>query len=71
MNTSKGNYLDNYKGHWNCIFLFISPSDLENNSIKHNRILLSHIKECTWVSGFEVDECRAYYIEWSKSEREK
>ena len=27
-------------------------------------------KECIWVSSNEVDETRAYYIEWSKSERE-
>ena len=37
----------------------------------HNGILLSHKKECIWVSYNEVDESRAYYIEWSKSEREK
>ena len=34
-------------------------------------ILLSHKKEQIWVSWTEVDEPRAYYIEWSKSEREK
>ena len=28
-------------------------------------------KECIWVSPNEVDEPRAYYTEWSKSEREK
>ena len=28
-------------------------------------------KECTWVSSNEVDEPRACYTEWSKSEREK
>ena len=33
-------------------------------------ILLSHKKECIWISSNEVDETRAYYIEWSKSERE-
>ena len=27
--------------------------------------------ECIWVSSNEVDEPRAYYTEWSKSEREK
>ena len=37
----------------------------------YNRILLSHKKECIWVSSNEVDEHRAYYMEWSKSEREK
>ena len=33
-------------------------------------ILLSHKKECIWVSSNEADEPRAYYTEWSKSERE-
>ena len=28
-------------------------------------------KECIWVSPDEVDGPRAYYTEWSKSEREK
>ena len=37
----------------------------------HNAILLSHKKEHIWVSSNEVDEPRAYYTEWSKSEREK
>ena len=27
-------------------------------------------KECIWVSSSEVDESRAYYIEWSKSEKQ-
>ena len=36
----------------------------------HNGILLSYEKECIWVSSNEVDETGAYYIEWSKSERE-
>ena len=34
-------------------------------------LLLSHKKEHIWVSSNEVDEPRAYYTEWSKSEREK
>ena len=34
-------------------------------------ILLSHKKECIRASSNEVDEPRAYYTEWSKSEREK
>ena len=34
----------------------------------HNGILLSHEKEHIWVSSNEVDEPRAYYTEWSKSE---
>ena len=35
-----------------------------------NGILLSHKKECIWVSSNEVEEPRAYYTQWSKSERE-
>ena len=31
----------------------------------------SSVKECIWVHSNEVDEPRAYYTEWSKSEREK
>ena len=37
----------------------------------HNGILLSHKKEPIWVSSNEVDESRAYYTEWSESERER
>ena len=37
----------------------------------HNGILLSHENEHIWVSPNEADELRAYYTEWSKSEREK
>ena len=37
----------------------------------HNGILFSSKKECIWVSANEVDEPRAYYTEWNKSEREK
>ena len=37
----------------------------------HNGILFSHKKEHLWVSSNEVDEPRAYYTEWSKSERER
>ena len=36
----------------------------------HNGILLSHKKECIWVSSNEVNEPRTYYTEWSESERE-
>ena len=35
----------------------------------HNGVLLSHEKECIWISSNEVDETRAYYTEWSKSGR--
>ena len=37
----------------------------------HNGILLSYKQGCIWVSSDEVDKSRAYYTEWSKSEREK
>ena len=37
----------------------------------HNVILLSYKKEHIWVSSNEVDEPRAYYTEWSESERER
>ena len=36
----------------------------------YNGIILSHKKEYIWVSSNEVDGRRAYYTEWSKSERE-
>ena len=36
----------------------------------HKGILLSYKKECIWVNSKKVDETRAYYIEWSKLERE-
>ena len=36
----------------------------------HNGILLNHKKEHIWVSSDEVDEPRAYYTEWSESERQ-
>ena len=36
----------------------------------YNGILLSHKKEHIWVSSNEVDEPRADYTHWSKSERE-
>ena len=37
----------------------------------HNWILLSYKKEHIWVSSNEVDKPGAYYIQWSKSERER
>ena len=37
----------------------------------YKRTLLNYKKECIWVSSIEVDEPRAYYAEWSKSESEK
>ena len=46
---------------------------MDKDAVVHicNGILLSHKKECTWVSSNDVDEPRAPYTEWSKSEREK
>ena len=35
----------------------------------YNGITLSHKEECIWVSSNEVDEPRAYYTGWIKSER--
>ena len=35
----------------------------------YNGILLSHKREHIWVSSNEVNEPRAFYTEWSKSER--
>ena len=37
----------------------------------HNGILLSHKKEWIWVRRTQMDEPRACYTEWSKSERER
>ena len=37
----------------------------------HSGILLSFKKEYIWISSNEVDEPRAYYTEWSKSEKDK
>ena len=37
----------------------------------YNGILLTYKKEHIWVSANEVDEPRAYYTEWIKTEREK
>ena len=37
----------------------------------YNAILLSHKKECIWVSSNEVDEPRAYYTEVEQKEKNK
>ena len=37
----------------------------------HNKILFINKNEHIWVCSNEVDEPRAYYTEWSKSERER
>ena len=42
-----------------------------STSVLPKNMLLSHKKECIWVSPNEVDESRTYFTEWSKSEREK
>ena len=36
----------------------------------YNGILLSYKNKSIWISSNEVDETGAYYIEWSKSEKE-
>ena len=36
----------------------------------HTGMLLSYKKEHIWVSSNEMDEPRAYYMEWSESERQ-
>ena len=37
----------------------------------YNGILLSHEKEHIWVNSNKVAEPRAYFTEWSESERER
>ena len=37
----------------------------------HNGMLLNYKKEHIWVTSNEMDEPRAYYTEWEKSERER
>ena len=39
--------------------------------IQWNITHITHKMEHIWISGGEVDEPRAYYAEWSKSEKEK
>ena len=43
---------------------------MDKQLVAHNGILLSHIKEQIWVSFSEVDEPKACYTEWSKSENQ-
>ena len=45
--------------------------DKETAVYTYSEILLSLKKEHIWVSDDEVDEPRAYYKEWCKSEGEK
>ena len=44
--------------------------DKETMIHMYSAILLSHKKEHIWVGSNEVDEPRAYYTEWCKSEIE-
>ena len=46
---------------------------MDKESVVHiyNGTLLSHKKEQMWIHWTEVDEPRACYTEWNKSEREK
>ena len=44
-------------------------TDERKKNLWYNGILLIHKKEYPWVSSNEVDESRAYYTEWSKSEK--
>ena len=37
----------------------------------YNGILLGCKMECLWVNPNKVDESRAYYTDWGKSEKEK
>ena len=43
--------------------------DIEIVSHIYNGILLSYKNEHIWVSPNEVDEPKAYYTAWSKSQR--
>ena len=54
-----------------CCPPLLLPSIFPRISIFSNESALGHKKEHIWVSSNEVDEPRAYYIEWSKSERGK
>ena len=57
--------------HLSTICIGYGSKDKEAVVHKYSGILLSHKREHIWVSSNEVDEPRGYYIEWSKSEREK
>ena len=70
----------NVHSHQQCkrvLFSTLSPAfiacRLDKEAAVHiyNGITFSHKKEHIWVSSNEVDEPRAYYTDWSKSEREK
>ena len=58
--------------HWQAGSLPLAPLGSQEVMVHIcNGKLLSHKKEHMWVSSNEVDEPRAYYTEWSKSERER
>ena len=44
---------------------------MDKEVVVPDEILLSHKKEHIWVTSNEVDEPRAYYTEWNKSEKER
>ena len=53
-------------------YLILYLKQLEEAAVHmHNGILLSHKKKHIWISSNEMDEPRAYYTEWNKSERER
>ena len=43
---------------------------MDKEAAVHMHSGISHKKEHIWVSSNEVDEPRAYYTEWSKSEKQ-
>ena len=47
------------------------PTELLGKLCTYIQWNIGHVKERIWVSTSEVDEPRAYYTKWSKSEREK
>ena len=51
----------------------MSIDRMDKDAMAHiyDEILLSYKKECIWVSATELNEPRAYYTKWNKSEREK
>ena len=67
--------------HWSTIYnnqdmeatLMMNDRWVGKEAVVHlyNGIIISGKKEHIWVISNEVDEPRAYYTEWNKSEREK
>ena len=52
--------------------VFFIDKWMDNEAVVHiyNGILLIDRKERIWISSNQVDETRAYYTEWNKSESE-